>query len=69
MHDLTRQSLIDPLALDQRDLFSTLLTEALRCGLLTQPDLLRLQGESLALLAARCDRRLRLVDGQLREEA
>ena len=55
MHDLTRRSLIDPLALDQQDLFSTLLAESLRCGLLTQPDLLRLQGESLALLAARCD--------------
>lgn len=55
MHDLTRRSLIDPLALDQRDLFSTLLAESLRCGLLTQSDLLRLQGESLALLAARCD--------------
>ena len=55
MTDLTRQTFIDPLALRQRDYFATLLAEAQRCGLLSDRDLSRLQGESLALLAERAD--------------
>ena len=55
MTDLTRQTFIDPLALRQRDYFATLLAEAQRCGLLSDRDLSRLQGESLALLTERAD--------------
>lgn len=55
MTDLMRQTFIDPLALRQRDYFATLLAEAQRCGLLSDRDLSRLQGESLALLAERAD--------------
>ncbi len=55
MTDLTRQPLIDPLALDGRDYFVTLLAEGRRCGLLSDRDLSRLQGESLTLLAERMD--------------
>ena len=55
MTDLTRRTLLDPLALDGRDYFASLLAEGQRCGLLSDRDLSRLQGESLALLAERAD--------------
>lgn len=55
MYDLRPVSVIDPAALDPRDYFSTLLAEGQRCGLLADADLARLQGESLTLLADRCD--------------
>lgn len=55
MTDLTRQPLIDPAALDPRDYFSSLLAQGQRCGLLSDHDLSRLQGESLTLLAERMD--------------
>ena len=47
MTDLTRRTLLDPLALDGRDYFASLLAEGQRCGLLSDRDLSRLQGESL----------------------
>lgn len=55
MTDLTRRTLLDPLALDGRDYFASLLAEGQRCGLLSDRDLSRLQGESLTLLAERAD--------------
>ena len=47
--------MLDPLALDGRDYFASLLAEGQRCGLLSDRDLSRLQGESLTLLAERAD--------------
>lgn len=55
MTDLTRRTLLDPLTLDGRDYFASLLAEGQRCGLLSDRDLSRLQGESLTLLAERAD--------------
>ena len=55
MTDLTRRTLLDPLALDGRDYVASLLAEGQRCGLLSDRDLSRLQGESLTLLAERAD--------------
>lgn len=55
MTNLTRRTLLDPLALDGRDYFASLLAEGQRCGLLSDRDLSRLQGESLTLLAERVD--------------
>ena len=55
MTDLTHRTLLDPLALDGRDYFASLLAEGQRCGLLSDRDLSRLQGENLTLLAERAD--------------
>ena len=65
MTDLTRRTLLDPLALDGRDYFASLLAEGQRCGLLSDRDLSRLQGESLTLLAERADTVVRVCCGIL----
>ena len=63
MTDLTRRTLLDPLALDGRDYVASLLAEGQRCGLLSDRDLSRLQGESLTLLAERADTVVRVCCG------
>lgn len=56
MNELTNIRAMDPAALRQGEYLASLLTEAQRCGLLSQSDIERFQMDSLSLLALQSER-------------
>lgn len=56
MNGLTNICAMDPAALRQGEYLASLLTEAQRCGLLSQSDMERFQMDSLSLLAVQSER-------------